>query len=62
MKTQLLYQQQHVSRFKAVAQAVTALICVQEVTGSNLGRDIEYPHWLFRCFRQSRQTNVRIVP
>jgi hypothetical protein len=41
-----------------LAHEVAFIICVREVPGSNLGRDPDYPDWVFRGSLQSLQTNT----
>jgi hypothetical protein len=37
----------NVVMFEEILMQITLLICIQEVPGSNLGRDADYPNRLF---------------
>jgi hypothetical protein len=43
-------------------QAITFQTCIQEVSGSNVGRHTDHPDWGVCVFTQSLQADPRIVP
>jgi hypothetical protein len=45
-----------------VVERLTLLLNIQDVTGSNLGKETGYPDCCFRDFTQFIQANAGIVP